>query len=64
MDLGTIYNLLHQAKTFQDFMMFNNEIHKIEEISDLTNNRKDSKISSVHSGKNKILDFINSKTKQ
>lgn len=64
MDLGTIYNLLNQAKTFQDFMMFNNEIHKIEEISDLTNNRKDSKISSVKSGKNKILNFINNKTKQ
>lgn len=63
MDLGTIYNLLYKAKTFEDFMMFNNEIHKIEEISYLTNNRKDSKISSVQSGKNKIIDFINSKTK-
>lgn len=63
MDLGTIYNLLHQAKTFEDFMMFNNAIVQIEEQEVLTNNRKGSKIDKVKSGKNKILEFINSKTK-
>lgn len=59
MELSIIYNLLQQAKCLDEFMVYNNMIHKIEENESLTNNRERCKIEQVKSGKNKILNFIN-----
>lgn len=64
MDLGIIYNLLQKAQTFDEFMTYNNAIVQIEEENLLTNCRNGSKIDEVKSGKNKILSFINRKTKE
>lgn len=64
MDLGIIYNLLQKAQTFDEFMTYNNAIVQIEEENLLTNCRNGSKIDEVKSGKNKILGFINRKTKE
>ncbi|QDB74072.1 hypothetical protein [Aeromonas phage 4L372D] len=64
MDLGTIYNLLQKAQTFDEFMTYNNVIVQIEEENLLTNYRNGSKIDEVKSGKNKILGFINRNTKE
>lgn len=64
MDLGIIYNLLQKAQTFDEFMTYNNAIVQIEEKNLLTNCRNGSKIDEVKSGKNKILSFINRKTKE
>lgn len=64
MDLGIIYNLLQKAQTFDEFMTYNNAIIQIEEENLLTNCRNGSKIGEVKSGKNKILGFINRKTKE
>ena len=64
MDLGTIYNLLQKAQNLDEFMMYNNAIVQIEEENLLTNCRNGSKIDEVNLGKNKILSFINRKTKE
>ena len=64
MDLGIIYNLLQKVKNLDEFMMYNNAIIQIEEENLLTNCRNGSKIDEVKSGKNKILGFINRKTKE
>ena len=64
MDLGIIYNLLQKAQNLDEFMMYNNAIVQIEEENLLTNCRNGSKIYEVKSGKNKILGFINRKTKE
>ena len=64
MDLGIIYNLLQKAQTFDEFMTYNNAIVQIEEENLLTNCRNGSKIDEVNLGKNKILSFINRKTKE
>jgi hypothetical protein len=63
MDLAKIYQLLQQAVDFKHFMQLNNEIHKNEEQSELTNNREGSKLHDVIKGKNKIFNLINKKTK-
>lgn len=64
MDLGIIYNLLQKAQNLDEFMMYNNAIVQIEEENLLTNCRNGSKMDEVNSGKNKILGFINRKTKE
>ena len=64
MDLGIIYNLLQKAQNLDEFMMYNNAIVQIEEENLLTNCRNGSKIDEVNLGKNKILSFINRKTKE
>ena len=64
MDIGTIYNLLQKAQNLDEFMMYNNAIVQIEEENLLTNCRNGSKIDEVKSGKNRILSFINRKTKE
>lgn len=64
MDLGIIYNLLQKAQNLDEFMMYNNAIVQVEEENLLTNCRNGSKIDDVKSGKNKILGFINRKTKE
>lgn len=58
MDLTTIYNLLHNAVNYHHFMSLNNKIIEIDETNQLTNSRKCDTISSIKSGKNKILNFI------
>lgn len=58
MDLGTIYNLLQKAQTFEEFMIYNNEIIQIEEENLLTNCRNGSKLNEVKSGRHKIDIFI------
>lgn len=63
MELGLIYNLLQNAVNYHHFMLLNNKIIEIDETNQLTNSRKCDTISSIKSGKNKILGFINSKTK-
>ena len=65
MDLGTIYNLLQKAQTFEEFMTYNNAIVQIEEENELMNSRECGNIvvSNKVKVKNKILNFINSKTK-
>lgn len=64
MELTMIYNLLQKAQSLDEFMMYNNAIIQIEEENLLTNCRNGSKIDEVKSGKNKILGFINRKTKE
>lgn len=59
MDLGLIYNLLHNAVNYHHFMALNNKIIEIDETNQLTNSRKCDTISSIKSGKNKILGFVN-----
>lgn len=65
MDLGTIYNLLQKAQTLDEFMMYNNIISQVSEENDLMNSRECGNIEASNKVKvkNKILNFINSKTK-
>lgn len=66
MDLGMIYNLLQKAQTFDEFMMYNNTIYQVSEENELMNSRECGNIEASNKMKikNKILNFINSKTKQ
>lgn len=59
MDLGLIYNLLHNAVNYHHFMELNDKIIEIDEINQLTNSRKCDTIPSIKLGKNKILGFVN-----
>lgn len=65
MDLGIIYNLLQKAQTFDEFMTYNNAIIQIEEENELMNSREcgNIEVSNKVKVKNKILNFINRKTK-
>lgn len=65
MDLGIIYNLLQKAQTLDEFMMYNNIISQVSEENDLMNSRECGNIEASNNVKvkNKILNFINSKTK-
>ena len=65
MDLGIIYNLLQKVQTFEEFMTYNNAIVQIEEENELMNSRECGNIvvSNKVKVKNKILNFINRKTK-
>ena len=66
MDLGIIYNLLQKAQTLDEFMMYNNIISQVSEENELMNSRECGNIEASNKVKvkNKILNFINSKTKQ
>ena len=65
MDLGIIYNLLQKAQTLDEFMMYNNIISQVSEENELMNSREYGNIEASNKVKvkNKILNFINSKTK-
>ena len=65
MDLGTIYNLLQKAQNLDEFMMYNNIISQVSEENELMNSRECGNIEASNKVKvkNKILNFINSKTK-
>ena len=65
MDLGTIYNLLQKAQNLDEFMMYNKAIIQIEEENELMNSREcgNIEVSNKVKVKNKILNFINRKTK-
>lgn len=66
MDLGTIYNLLQKVQSLDEFMMYNNIISQVSEENELMNSRECGNIEASNKVKvkNKILNFINSKTKQ
>jgi len=65
MDLGIIYNLLQKAQNLDEFMMYNKAIIQIEEENELMNSREcgNIEVSNKVKVKNKILNFINRKTK-
>ena len=65
MDLGIIYNLLQKVKNLDEFMMYNNIISQVSEENELMNSRECGNIEANNKVKvkNKILNFINSKTK-
>lgn len=65
MDLGIIYNLLQKAQTLDEFMMYNTIISQVSEENELMNSRECGNIEASNKVKvkNKILNFINSKTK-
>ena len=65
MDLGIIYNLLQKAQTLDESMMYNNIISQVSEENELMNSRECGNIEASNKVKvkNKILNFINSKTK-
>lgn len=65
MELNIIYNLLRQAKCLDEFMLYNNMLSQIDEEKDLMNSRECDNIeaSNKMKVKNKILNFINQKTK-
>lgn len=65
MDLGIIYNLLQKVQNLDEFMMYNNIISQVSEENELMNSREcgNIKVSNKVKVKNKILNFINSKTK-
>jgi hypothetical protein len=65
MDLGIIYNLLQKAHNLEEFMMYNKAIIQIEEENELMNSRECGNIEASNKVKvkNKILNFINRKTK-
>lgn len=65
MDLGIIYNLLQKAQNLDEFMMYNNIISQVSEENELMNSRECGNIEARNKVKvkNKILNFINSKTK-
>ena len=65
MDLGIIYNLLQKAQTLDEFMMYNNIISQVSDENELMNSRECGNIEASNNVKvkNKILNFINSKTK-
>lgn len=66
MDLGIIYNLLQKVQNLDEFMMYNNIISQVSEENELMNSRECGNIEASNKVKvkNKILNFINSKTKQ
>ena len=66
MDLGTIYNLLQKVQNLDEFMLYNNIISQVGEENELMNLRDCDNIEASNKMKikNKILNFINSKTKQ
>lgn len=65
MDLGIIYNLLQKAQNLDEFMMYNNILSQVSEENELMNSRECGNIEASNKVKvkNKILNFINSKTK-
>lgn len=65
MDIGTLYNLLQKAQNLEEFMLYNNIISQVSEENELMNSRECGNIeaSNKMKVKNKILNFINSKTK-
>ena len=65
MDLGTIYNLLQKVQNLDEFMMYNNIISQVSEENELMNSRECGNIEASNKVKvkNKILNFINRKTK-
>lgn len=65
MDLAIIYNLLQKAQNLEEFMMYNKAIIQIEEENELMNSREcgNIEVSNKVKVKNKILNFINRKTK-
>lgn len=65
MDLGIIYNLLQKVQNLDEFMMYNNIISQVSEENELMNSRECGNIEASNKVKvkNKILNFINSKTK-
>ena len=65
MDLGIIYNLLQKAQNLDEFMRYNKAIIQIEEENELMNSREcgNIEVSNKVKVKNKILNFINRKTK-
>lgn len=65
MDLGIIYNLLQKAQNLDEFMTYNNIISQVSEENELMNSRECGNIEASNKVKvkNKILNFINSKTK-
>ena len=66
MDLGIIYNLLQKVQNLDEFMLYNNIISQVSEENELMNSRECGNIEASNKVKvkNKILNFINSKTKQ
>lgn len=66
MDLGIIYNLLQKVQNLDEFMMYNNILSQVSEENELMNSRECGNIEASNKVKvkNKILNFINSKTKQ
>ena len=65
MDLGIIYNLLQKVQNLDEFMMYYNIISQVSEENELMNSRECGNIEASNKVKvkNKILNFINSKTK-
>lgn len=65
MDLGIIYNLLQKAQNLDEFMMYNNIISQVSEENELMNSRECGNIEASNKVKvkNKIINFINRKTK-
>lgn len=65
MDLGIIYNLLQKAQSLDEFMTYNNIISQVSDENELMNSRECDNIEASNKVKvkNKILNFINSKTK-
>lgn len=65
MDLAIIYNLLQKAQNLEEFMMYNKAIIQIKEENELMNSREcgNIEVSNKVKVKNKILNFINRKTK-
>ncbi|ULG01764.1 hypothetical protein phiA047_0033 [Aeromonas phage phiA047] len=65
MDLGIIYNLLQKVQNLDEFMLYNNIISQVSEENELMNSRECGNIEASNKVKvkNKILNFINSKTK-
>lgn len=66
MELTIIYNLLQKAQNLEQFMFYNNMISQVSEEKELMNSRECGNIEASNKIKikNKILNFINSKTKQ
>jgi hypothetical protein len=65
MDLGIIYNLLQKVQNLDEFMLYNNIISQVSEENELMNSRECGNIEASNKVKvkNKILNFINRKTK-
>lgn len=66
MELTIVYNLLQKAQNLEQFMFYNNMISQVSEEKELMNSRECGNIEASNKIKikNKILNFINSKTKQ
>ena len=65
MELTVIYNLLQKAQNIDEFMIYNNLIFLLNQENELVNSRNCDKIEASNKVriKNKILSFINQKTK-